>query len=65
MARTFDEMVEIAESLPGYDSNGGGTRGHDVSVWYGDDQDSYVVDYDGGKPMRVQRVGSTETWYAV
>ena len=64
MMCTFDEMVIIAEALHEWASNGSGTRGHDVSVWYGDDRDSYVVDYNDNVPMRVQRVGSTETWHA-
>jgi len=60
---TFDEMVAKAESLHEWASNGGGTRGADVSIWYGDEQADYVVDYDNGEPYRVQRVGSTEMWY--
>ena len=62
---TFEEMVRTAEALPEWAFNGSGTRGYDFSVWYGKYVSAdYVVDYDDGIPQRVQRVGSTETWYA-
>lgn len=61
---TFNEMVKRAEGMEEYDSNGGGTRGYDTSVWYGDWVLAYVVDYDAsGEAQRVQLVGTNEVWH--
>lgn len=60
----FEEMVALAESGEEYDSNGGGTRGYNVSVWYAVGTRSFVVDYDtSGGAVRVQEVGTKVVRY--
>lgn len=61
----FAGKVKHAESLPETGCNGGGTRGYATSVWYGDDEKEYVVDYESdGQPARIQLVGTDKCWHA-